>query len=703
MNTKLLFMAIVLLCPLLNYAQNLQTHIYFESAQHIPSTEQLEQLKQFISKLDLHSSSYKMHLIGRTDTKGSETYNENLAQNRCKALLPHLNKWGIDSNQISIESQPAHKTKENLANGEQRRVDLYVKYISKPLETTVEKITFRAEEGLAYIYERSGTSIYIPPYALVDANGKTVQGKVDLSYQEFRDVADFIATDIPMTFQDKLFHSAGMFDIQAVQKGKPVFVKDEEYINIDFAKTSDTIQDLNFYAYADNKWEELGVVDQVQGFNQFEKRQTCDGKYEPWWPKTMKDSLWSFLSGMKVGHLATKHNIGIFKRKGFQTLEEQWADLDYKYKDYTALIELGQSVQLTKMRTAKTRKYGICFSLNTGKIAKELTTLTEHAWQLHSNQVPKWNNNYMDMRLLYDGQDTISFVLKSFLYQAQYDTFKVSPLVENGDVTQKTALCQSLVQEHRVALQKKAALHNEEMRFMQHHWRYFLAFTQFIIPTNEQCLNVPQWIQFFSKNKALMEARYSPFNDLEYKKISMDSLYRLAQKAKYINATEQNLEAVLAKEDSIMKAVRSTMLNKNPKKDKLITIPFSQFLRVATFGTFNCDATVDPVIGGTNYKRVLASFQDELGRRISPKEIHVINYKLNGIDKFTNPNIRYPSNRKVALFVIDDDGAHYTLATEEFSKIKKDLHKSPIFTFQLTNVSPQTESAQKLRNFLVAN
>ncbi len=48
MNTKLLFMAIVLLCPLLNYAQNLQTHIYFESAQHIPSTEQLEQLKQFI-------------------------------------------------------------------------------------------------------------------------------------------------------------------------------------------------------------------------------------------------------------------------------------------------------------------------------------------------------------------------------------------------------------------------------------------------------------------------------------------------------------------------------------------------------------------------------------------------------------------------------------------------------------------------------
>ena len=109
----------------------------------------------------------------------------------------------------------------------------------------------------------SGTRIHIPPFAFSDANGKTVTGDIVIDYREFRDQADILASGIPMTYDSggvmNNFESAGMFEINASQNGKEIFLKKDRKIEMEFASTDDR-SSFNLYAFNDsaNNWDILG-------------------------------------------------------------------------------------------------------------------------------------------------------------------------------------------------------------------------------------------------------------------------------------------------------------------------------------------------------------------------------------------------------------------------------------------------------------
>lgn len=69
---------------------------------------------------------------------------------------------------------------------------------------------------------KSGTQINIPPHAFTHANGKKVEGQVQIAYREFHDGLQVLASGIPLTSNDKPMETAGIFDIQAYQDGKPL-------------------------------------------------------------------------------------------------------------------------------------------------------------------------------------------------------------------------------------------------------------------------------------------------------------------------------------------------------------------------------------------------------------------------------------------------------------------------------------------------
>jgi len=106
----------------------------------------------------------------------------------------------------------------------------------------------------------SGSEINIPANSFY-ADGKPVEGKVEIRYREFRDQADFILSGIPMTYDSagKQYHfeSAGMLEIRAFKNNQPVEFKGEVAVNF----VSDyNDPKYNFYQLneKDKNWECLG-------------------------------------------------------------------------------------------------------------------------------------------------------------------------------------------------------------------------------------------------------------------------------------------------------------------------------------------------------------------------------------------------------------------------------------------------------------
>lgn len=109
----------------------------------------------------------------------------------------------------------------------------------------------------------SGSRIYIPAGALVDAAGNPFSGKVAISYREFQKAAEIIASGILMTFDSagvtKDFETAGMFEIGATASagGNPVFIKKGMPVKVDIASLRNE-DNYNFYALdkENNRWVE---------------------------------------------------------------------------------------------------------------------------------------------------------------------------------------------------------------------------------------------------------------------------------------------------------------------------------------------------------------------------------------------------------------------------------------------------------------
>lgn len=124
------------------------------------------------------------------------------------------------------------------------------------------KFTIDARKGGDFTAP-SGSIVHVPANAVVDKNGKLVQGDFTVEYTEYRNPAEIAFSGIPMHFSENgvefQMNSAGMYKLNGLKNGEELkLVKD---IKVDFNLT-ERLADLNFYSLNSktNEWEKVKSI-----------------------------------------------------------------------------------------------------------------------------------------------------------------------------------------------------------------------------------------------------------------------------------------------------------------------------------------------------------------------------------------------------------------------------------------------------------
>jgi hypothetical protein len=159
-------------------------------------------------------------------------------------------------------------TKQTTAETNSLNVKAVAQGIDQPLPNAKKepyRFTINADEDNEVMTE-TGSKITIPKGSLVDANGKTVSGKVELEFEEFHDASDIILSGIPMNITTEdgemgSFESAGMFNISATHEGNEVRIGNNKTVEVEMASFREE-EDFNFYEFdkKELKWADKGAA-----------------------------------------------------------------------------------------------------------------------------------------------------------------------------------------------------------------------------------------------------------------------------------------------------------------------------------------------------------------------------------------------------------------------------------------------------------
>ncbi|MFI5149119.1 MAG: hypothetical protein ACHQRM_05255 [Bacteroidia bacterium] len=111
---------------------------------------------------------------------------------------------------------------------------------------------------------QKGSRIRVPKQAFADANGKALNGQVELRFREFHDPVDFFLCGIPMCYDSAgvryQFESAGMIELLGFKDGKPVYILPGKKVEIelDSRRTGGTAYNIYRFDTATCNWEYLG-------------------------------------------------------------------------------------------------------------------------------------------------------------------------------------------------------------------------------------------------------------------------------------------------------------------------------------------------------------------------------------------------------------------------------------------------------------
>jgi outer membrane protein OmpA-like peptidoglycan-associated protein len=103
--------------------------ILFDFDQSLLSDEAIDQLNDILNIM-LQSKSYKLEMIGHTDSYGRDGYNMELSEERASIVIEYLASRGIDRSRLSMtwkgENEPTSKNNTSVGRHENRRVEFRV-------------------------------------------------------------------------------------------------------------------------------------------------------------------------------------------------------------------------------------------------------------------------------------------------------------------------------------------------------------------------------------------------------------------------------------------------------------------------------------------------------------------------------------------------------------------------------------------------
>lgn len=128
-----------------------------------------------------------------------------------------------------------------------------------------------SKDTILHINDR-GSTLRIEANSFLMQDGSVVKEKVNLTIQEFTNVADIAFSGIPMTFkngrEDQYFNSSGMFEIQGKTKKENVIIDTEKPLTLDYSLTQNVVN-TDFYKLKEDgtNWELIQEIPTIKEIN----------------------------------------------------------------------------------------------------------------------------------------------------------------------------------------------------------------------------------------------------------------------------------------------------------------------------------------------------------------------------------------------------------------------------------------------------
>lgn len=276
-------------------AQELTRHtvLFALNASALSKDAELE-LDQLCAGLDA-AQLLLVELIGHTDVRGDQAYNEALSQRRAIAVRKALQERCFKDTPIEIswngKLRPISDGRDEEAHANDRRVEVIVHWakpqlVCEPVKRTLPEVLHAhskvrplmpaidkarehhvvdANAPIAFVAS-DGTKVCIPANSLVDSNGLPITGAVDISYRSFHEAYEIVASGIPMHVQSngavEHFETAGMYELYASQNGEPVSLAAGATIALERPEGPSLDEDFVGWRLneADGTWEPAGEL-----------------------------------------------------------------------------------------------------------------------------------------------------------------------------------------------------------------------------------------------------------------------------------------------------------------------------------------------------------------------------------------------------------------------------------------------------------
>lgn len=227
------------LCLALSFilcAQDNQQQIFFATASaHLDTTAQ-EQLNEIVAHV--HTlGDYRIKLAAHTDSRGTVTYNQQLAQDRAQAISQYLAQQGIFTDQLEVhsfgESQSGNDYNSASKQQRNRRVDISIQawnwsnlslFRDSLGQGLTQHFSVDAQKDILIEGDKGGR-FFIAANSLVDAQGQAASGLVDIELIECYSIGDMISMNLNTTAQGKVLESGGMYSLKASAQGQELSLK----------------------------------------------------------------------------------------------------------------------------------------------------------------------------------------------------------------------------------------------------------------------------------------------------------------------------------------------------------------------------------------------------------------------------------------------------------------------------------------------
>ncbi len=647
--------------------------IPFASKSATLSPEGAARLDSLFSKLYNIPQAYTISIGGHTDITGSDEQNKRMGLKRAESTAAWFRKNGFSPSAITVYSKSSstpiatNETEEGRTLNRRCEIVVALKPVNLQqvlgIKPAQEKIKVDNARGGAFTMA-SGTKINVPANAFRGADGKPVRGEVEISYEEYRDPADFLLAGIPMSFvkddEFMAFNSDGMFTIRAFAGGSEVKLAPDAALNVELKKVQN-LPNAGIYrfdsipqawnesnAHGQNMWQ-INNGHGLCGFANGKMQCTMDA--EP-----------GYVFAVRLGAVCIEKGINIDLKKPDIAFAK--ALPDEKPSTYFKLHKRNSNKRYTEF---------VLVEEGPGKTLVPLLQQVRFRNYKKNNsglQLPAFSETWTDVQLRSVKENTAMLTLFS-----NSDTVDIPvTILLNGNNSRKKAAAfaprlKSDVENKQLMEQQRLLNLAEEKNLNPDRCHdslfCFYQLAKQWMKVGEDTLPFKAWIDYFNNHHDELRERYV-------------NRYRAPGNQLYLTYQENIRRKQMAQVAGMLGIYGSEI------SDSSFSSVFRN-INVNSMGVWNCDQ-VDRLAEKAYVK---ANYVDEQNRKLHITTLWVIDSRLNGVltysgqgEKLTPYHFPYSTISRNSLLAIDDRMNIYTCSAADFNAMSS---KQPErYTFHLT-------------------